>query len=97
MLGFVSEYTPKTGALGLSIMGGVGMLSVSFILPFIGDIYETQTKLNLVSGVDTIELLKKAKLAGGATTLQYVAILPAMLIVVFALLYFRRKKLSPTD
>jgi fucose permease len=40
MLGFVSEYIPKSGALGLSIMGGAGMLSVSFILPFIGDLYK---------------------------------------------------------
>ena len=29
MLGFVSEYLPKTGALGLSLMGGAGMFSVS--------------------------------------------------------------------
>ena len=33
MLGYVSENFPKTGALGLAIMGGSGMLSVSFVLP----------------------------------------------------------------
>ena len=36
MLGFVSEYLPKTGALGLSLMGGAGMFSVSLILPVMG-------------------------------------------------------------
>ena len=40
MLGFVSEYLPETGAIGLSIMGGDGMLSVATVLPFIGDIYD---------------------------------------------------------
>lgn len=39
MLGFVSEYLPETGAIGLSIMGGAGMLSVAVVLPFIGDVY----------------------------------------------------------
>ena len=29
MLGYVAETFPKTGALGLAIMGGAGMLSVS--------------------------------------------------------------------
>lgn len=36
MLGFVAEYLPETGALGLSIMGGAGMFSVSLVLPFMG-------------------------------------------------------------
>ena len=36
MLSFVAEYLPETGALGLSIMGGAGMLSVSIVLPIMG-------------------------------------------------------------
>ena len=36
MLSFVAEYLPETGALGLSIMGGAGMLSVSVVLPIMG-------------------------------------------------------------
>ena len=75
MLGFVSEHLPKTGALGLSVMGGAGMLSVSIILPFIGSLYEAQSKLS-----------------GGANTLKYVAILPAILTIAFAFLYKFSKK-----
>lgn len=41
MLGFVAERMPKTGALGLSIMGGAGMLAVSFVLPLMGNTYDT--------------------------------------------------------
>lgn len=40
MLGFVAEYLPETGALGLSIMGGAGMLSVSIVLPVMGRIMD---------------------------------------------------------
>jgi len=36
MIGFIGEYQPKTGALGMSIIGGVGMFSVSIWNPVIG-------------------------------------------------------------
>jgi fucose permease len=104
MLGFVSEYLPKTGALGLSIMGGAGMLSVSFILPFIGDLYDRQRSLflppgstleifkNIVPGTEASKALNQANILGGASTLGYVALLPAFLVVAFAGLYFLQKK-----
>ena len=40
MLGFVAEYLPETGALGLSIMGGAGMFSVSIVLPIMGNMLD---------------------------------------------------------
>ncbi|WP_136481629.1 MFS transporter [Cognatitamlana onchidii] len=40
MLGFVAEYMPETGALGLSIMGGAGMFSVSIVLPVMGSLMD---------------------------------------------------------
>lgn len=40
MLGFVAEYLPETGALGLSIIGGAGMLSVSIVLPIMGKLMD---------------------------------------------------------
>lgn len=43
MLAFVSEYMPSTGALGLSIMGGAGMLSVSLVLPILGRFLDNQS------------------------------------------------------
>ena len=36
MLSFVSEKIPQSGALGLSVMGGLGMFSVSILLPVMG-------------------------------------------------------------
>ncbi|MEW4924019.1 MFS transporter [Algibacter sp. 2305UL17-15] len=40
MLGFVAEYLPETGALGLSVMGGAGMFSVSIVLPIMGNLMD---------------------------------------------------------
>lgn len=42
MLGFTAERVPKSGALGLAIIGGIGMLAVNFILPAMGHVYDTQ-------------------------------------------------------
>jgi MFS family permease len=106
MLGYVSEYISRNGALGLAIMGGAGMLSVSIILPFIGDLYEGQTQLHLPEGTtlaslkdagegtDATKILKSARLAGGASTLLYVSFLPAFLTIAFGMLYIFRQKLQ---
>lgn len=67
MLGFVSEKLPETGALGLSIFGGAGMLSTSIFLPISGWLTD--------SG------------ATGQEILRFTAILPAILIVIFAIVF----------
>ena len=41
MLGITSERVPRSGALGLAIMGGVGMFSVSIVLPMMGRVFDT--------------------------------------------------------
>lgn len=41
MLGFVAEYVPQSGALGLAIMGGAGMVATSLILPIMGESIDT--------------------------------------------------------
>lgn len=41
MIGFVAEYIPKTGALGMSIMGGAGMVATSMVLPIMGQSMDT--------------------------------------------------------
>ncbi|MBI9064466.1 MAG: MFS transporter [Marinilabiliaceae bacterium] len=42
MLGFVSEYIPESGALGMSVLGGAGMVSVAMFLPLMGKVMDTQ-------------------------------------------------------
>ena len=100
MLGFVSEYLPKTGPMGLSVMGGAGMLSVSFILPFMGKSYDS----NLASlipegyildglkaaakGTRDAELWTQINLEAGSQTLLSVAILPLFLVFAFGAIFF---------
>jgi MFS family permease len=43
MLSFVADNIPQSGALGLSIMGGLGMLSVSIVLPLMGKVLDDAT------------------------------------------------------
>lgn len=52
MLGFVSENIPESGALGLSIMGGLGMFSVSIVLPVMGDFLDHAS-----TGADTLRYM----------------------------------------
>ncbi|WP_256011082.1 MFS transporter [Desertivirga xinjiangensis] len=104
MIGFVSENLPKTGPLGMSLMGGVGLLSTSLILPVFGIVYENQLA-DSGSGYSNIEVLRTAvagseqalqlariKLEAGAGTLRFVSILPAILVIGFFFLYIKMKK-----
>lgn len=101
MLGFVAERLPKTGALGLSAMGGAGMLAVSLILPVMGAMYDRNTA-SAIPATYTVEQLRQstagtaqgkvwaeAQAEGGAETLKYVAGLPVVLVVVFGAIYLR--------
>ena len=64
MLGVVSERFPKTGALGMSVMGGVGMLSTAIFLPIVGHRYDAGIQQALPPGANA-EALKTA--AAGTT------------------------------
>jgi MFS family permease len=96
MLGFVNERFPATGALGLAIMGGAGMLSAGFVLPVIGRFYDQGIAARVPEGT-TAEALKAAasgseqaaqwvgiQAGAGLEALGKVAALPVVLAVVFA-------------
>jgi len=104
MLGFVSENIPESGALGLAIMGGIGFLGGAIAQPVLGAIFDAQTAAAIPAG-QIAEVLKTAaagtqeavawataQLTGGAYTLRYVAIVPAVLIVFFTFLHLRKRK-----
>jgi len=94
MLGYVAENFPKTGALGLAIMGGAGMLSVSFVLPVIGGWYDAGIAARTPAGsAPTGEALAVIQSAAGLEALGKVALLPAILCVAFiAIAVTKRKK-----
>jgi len=92
MLGFVAENYPKTGALGLAIMGGAGMLSVSFVLPIIGSWYDAGIAARTGGKPPAGEALAAIQAAAGLDALGKVALLPLILIVAFVLVALMRKK-----
>jgi MFS family permease len=87
MLGFVSEYIPKSGALGLSLMGGAGMFSTSLVIPLMGKWFDKNKAEAISQGLDEAA----ANHAAGSDTLLKVAIMPAILIIVFTLIYIVRR------
>jgi MFS family permease len=109
MLGFVSENLPKTGAVGLNLMGGAGMLAVSVYTIFMGGYYDRllaaklpqgsslQTYIDAPGGSDMANVLNDAKKAAGPEIINTTLIIPIVLIVAFAGLFFymKTKKKQP--
>ncbi|HYC72183.1 MAG TPA: MFS transporter [Opitutaceae bacterium] len=92
MLGFVSENYPKTGALGLAIMGGAGMLSAGYMVPIIGKFYDQGIAARLPEGAAAATATRDIQAAAGLEALGKVAALPAVLTVIFILILLFRKK-----
>ena len=92
MIGFVADKIPKSGALGMSIIGAVGMFSTSIFQPIIGSWIDADKVEAAASGLIGDEL----ELVAGQATLGTMVILPALLIVLFTLLLFwvRRMKVA---
>ena len=87
MVGFIAEKVPLSGALGMSIIGGIGMFSTSVFQPIIGkwidDAKATQTAAGKIG--DAMEL------AAGQATLSTMVMFPLILVAAFAVLYFWQK------
>ncbi|CAN5593214.1 hypothetical protein BH10BAC2_BH10BAC2_21130 [soil metagenome] len=100
MIGFVSENLPKTGAVGMNLMGGAGMFAVSVYMIFMGGYYDKLLAAKLPAGADlatysgtsaTPEMaaaLNAAKGAAGPEIINATLVIPIALTVVFALLFF---------
>ena len=96
MLGFTAEYIPKSGALGLSLIGGAGMLGAGIWNPIIGGWIDSGREAAYARGLEGAA----AELATGQETLGSIAIFPTILIPIFIILYFYirgRKREVPAD
>ena len=93
MVGYVSENYPKTGALGMAVIGGAGMLSVSVLLPTIGRWYDAGIAARTPEGAaPTGDALAAIQAAAGLESLGKVALLPAILTVIFIAIAVMKKK-----
>ena len=88
MIGFIADKIPKSGALGMSIIGAVGMFANSIFQPIIGNWIDSDKETTAATGFTGDEL----ELVAGQATLETMTIFPAILIVLFTILYFWVKK-----
>jgi MFS family permease len=87
MIGFVAEKIPASGALGMSIVGGMGMFSSSIFQPIIGGWIDSSTAEQAANGLTGTAL----DLAAGQQTLTYMIGFPGVLIILFTILYFLQR------
>lgn len=90
MIGFIADKVPASGALGMSVIGAVGMFSTSIFQPIIGGWIDADLSEAATMGYTGDEL----ELVAGQETLQTMTLFPAILIVLFTILWFwiRRRK-----
>jgi predicted MFS family arabinose efflux permease len=87
MIGSVAHRVPRSSALGMSIVGGVGMFSTSIFQPFIGKWIDTARVDNAAKGLTGSAL----ELATGQNALMKMMTFPAILIVLFIIFFLWQK------
>jgi MFS family permease len=93
MLAAASERFPRGGALLMGLMGTAGTLSIQFVLPIMGNIYDT-TKVEAAGGDAAFRALQpgpeldRVLSIAAQTSFRDVAVLPAVLLFVFAGIWF---------
>ncbi|MCP9754198.1 MFS transporter [Lacihabitans sp. CCS-44] len=87
MVGFIAEKVPLSGALGMSVIGGIGMFSTAIFQPIIGKWIDSNNAAKAAEGLtgDALEL------AAGQATLGTMVTFPIILIVAFVVLFFWQK------
>lgn len=90
MIGFIADKIPKSGAFGMSIVGAVGMFSSSIFQPIIGGWIDADKVTAAASGLTGDEL----ELVAGQATLGTMVTFPAILIVLFTILWFWVRKIK---
>ena len=106
MIGFVSENLPRTGAVGMNLMGGAGMFAVSIYMIFMGSYYDKLIGAKLPDGANLKEYtaatatpemanaLNEAKKLAGPQIINVTLIIPIILIAAFIglFIYMRSRK-----
>jgi hypothetical protein len=98
MLGVCSERFPKGGALLVGLMGSAGNLSIQFVLPWMGGIYDKATEKALPVGMTLATAMKsnapelaKAQVDAAPAAFQAVAYFGVVLVIVFGAIWLMDK------
>ena len=91
MLATASERFPHGGALLMGLMGTAGMLSINYVLPAMGKIFDAK-KIELAGGEQAFNALSGDRLeqvlgAAAQASFRAVALLPAILLIVFGAIW----------
>ena len=93
MLATASERFPRGGALLMGLMGTAGTLSIQFVLPMMGAIYD-RTKIAAAGGEAVFnslapggDELNRVLSIAAQTSFRAVAVLPAILLLVFGAIW----------
>ena len=91
MVGAVAQRVPLSGALGMSIIGGIGMFSTAIFQPIIGGWIDASRATQSAAGLagDSLEL------AAGQATLQKMLLFPGILIVLFVIFFIWQRGVKP--
>lgn len=98
MVGAVAQRVPLSSALGMSIIGAVGMFSSGIFQPVIGGWIDSSRAEYIAQGVNGNAL----DLATGQATLEKMISFPAILIVLFTIFFFwqkntKKKKITESE
>tara|TARA_B100000787_G_C16198591_1_gene302915 strand:- start:1535 stop:2848 length:1314 start_codon:yes stop_codon:yes gene_type:complete len=101
MLATVSDRFPKGGALMLGLMGFAGGMAIQFVLPKMGQIFDT-AKIEAAGGVEALALLSGAELDSvlrfaSQQSFQTVVYVPLFLLPVFGLIWWLDRRSTVTD
>ncbi len=92
MVGAVAQRVPLSSALGMSIIGAVGMFSTGIFQPIIGGWIDSSRTDNVAEGLTGNAL----ELATGQETLEKMLTFPIILIVLFTIFFFWQKNSKKT-
>ncbi|MEM6486143.1 MAG: MFS transporter [Pseudomonadota bacterium] len=91
MLAITAERFPRGGALALGLMGFAGGMSIQFVLPQMGAVFDA-AKLEFAGGADKLALLspdvmRDAVRQASVESFQLVAVVPLLLLPIFGFIW----------
>jgi MFS family permease len=92
MIGVTAQYVPRSGALGMSLVGAAGMFALTIWNPIIGGWIDSARAEAEASGLQG----SAVDVAAGQGALSQLVYFPVVLIAVFVVLHFMRKQLENT-
>lgn len=92
MIGVTAQYIPRSGALGMSLVGAAGMFALTIWNPIIGGWIDSARAKAEASGLEG----NAVEVAAGQGALSQLVFFPAVLIVAFGALYAARKWMQDT-